>query len=621
MKNKIKELKWAYAWKFKEIKDKIKESTSLYISDWKEIAREAIIDWKEIINNNRIIFGWLVLFTLTHLNSWTINKTYEDTKFWVNKVLNNNLWFHLETSKQIIIYNIYKETIKEVWTEDIYDEKLQKALFEKINKYDEATGTKLLESLLLWFLYWFAYMKTVRRVRDDYMPIDAKTFTTFCLSSWWMVLVNWFVPWSMVYLESFALAWYTVYLHYMNIKNDRKYKFWTIEKMPIPFSSYNSKWKPVIWNEKMEQETWYTFKEVLDYYNEKWEIMSLLYKWEELERVKKYLKKVEDEGIWYSRVAFTMTTKSWELKTFLWTTEPNWQGGNNRFAEYLKNKEEIEEELAKTRELLNEMEEKAMRDKLTWIWNRRALDDHLHNLFTNWLRRNTDPKNIVVALIDIDNFKKYNDKWGHAGWDKVLKEFSLYMSEARNLRPWDWIYRLWWDEFILIFEWPTIEEIIWKLSKVRQDFFEKTWIGTSWWLKQFNVKEYYKKDQTIEETQQIIELIKEEADYYMYSVKYFKCIEEELVAKWIIQPWMLEKNGIAYPIFDENKNLVWAKIINAYWEFTITKEDLDLIEERKKVKTDAEDKNKLENNEINQKEELLSSDWAEKRQDEDDILR
>jgi hypothetical protein len=35
----------------------------------------------------------------------------------------------------------------------------------------------------------------------------------------------------------------------------------------------------------------------------------------------------------------------------------------------------------------------------------------------------------------------------------------------------------------------------------------------------------------MEETQQIIELIKEEADYYMYSVKYFKCIEEELVAR------------------------------------------------------------------------------------------
>ena len=122
-----------------------------------------------------------------------------------------------------------------------------------------------------------------------------------------------------------------------------------------------------------------------------------------------------------------------------------------------------------------------------------------------------------------------------------------------------------------------------------------SWLNSS--LKYFNVNEYYKEGQTLEETKQLIEYIKEEADYYMYSVKYFKCIEDELVARWVIKAWMKEKNWIAYPIFDENKNLIWAKIINAYWEFTITKEDLDLIEERKKVKTDEEDKNKLENNE------------------------
>jgi diguanylate cyclase (GGDEF)-like protein len=54
------------------------------------------------------------------------------------------------------------------------------------------------------------------------------------------------------------------------------------------------------------------------------------------------------------------------------------------------------------------MEEKAMSDKLTGVSNRRALDEDLHNLFIHKLRE-SDPKNIVLALIDIDDFKKFNE--------------------------------------------------------------------------------------------------------------------------------------------------------------------------------------------------------------------
>ncbi|MCK9272279.1 GGDEF domain-containing protein [Candidatus Gracilibacteria bacterium] len=617
MKNKINEIRGVYVGKLKEIKSKIKEHSSLYISEGKEI----VLDYKDIIYNNRVIFSGLVLFALTHLNSGTINKVYENARFGVNRVLNDNLGLQLEITKQKIIDKIFKETVKEVGTDDINNENLQKALFEKINKYDKVNGTMLLQSLLLGYLYYIAYMKNVRKVRDDYMPVEASSFLSFSLIAGGMTLVNGVTPGSIVYLESFALAGSVVYYHYRNVKNDKKYKYGTIEKMPIPFASYNSKGKPVIWNEKMEQETGYTLKEVLEYYNEHGEIMSLLYKGEELERVKRYLKKVKDEGIGYSKVAFTMTTKSGELKTFLWTTEPNGQGGTNRFAEYLKTKEEIEEELAKTRYLLNEMEEKAMSDKLTGVSNRRALDEDLHNLFIHKLRE-SDPKNIVLALIDIDDFKKFNEDGGHAAGDKVLKDFSLYMKEARNLRPGDGFYRLGGDEFVIIFENTTTEQIINKLNSIRQDYYNTTGIGTSWGLKYFNVKEFYKKDQTMEETQQIIELIKEEADYYMYSVKYFKCIEEELVARGVIKPGMKEKNGIAYPIFKETENLdgnkimnlVGAKIVNSYGEFTITKEDLDLIEERKKKKTDEEDKKKLDS-------EGFMAEIGEERHDEDIVNR
>lgn len=75
---------------------------------------------------------------------------------------------------------------------------------------------KVTASAILWFLYWFAYMKTIKKVKW-WMPIDISSFTTFSLTSWWMVVLNWFLPWSAVYMESFILAWYTVWLHLNNI--------------------------------------------------------------------------------------------------------------------------------------------------------------------------------------------------------------------------------------------------------------------------------------------------------------------------------------------------------------------------------------------------------------------
>lgn len=567
------------------MENKVKEFTGVETRMWKI---------RNTINEYKILFWWLTLLTLTPVYSPEINKAYENTKLWVSRTLNDNFWFSLNTTETDVLDQIIQDTIKKVGSDDIHNKQFQEALFKSIKKHDLINGTSILQAFIVFILYLSAYWEQLINQLKFGLPVKSKTFETFCLSNWLMVFINWLVPWSAVYLEWSVLAWTAVWINKFNELTWKKYSKWILQDLPVPIATYNKYWMPTLWNTKLEEESGYLEEEVIAYYKKNWEVMTLLYKWEELERVRQYLSKIEKDWVWYSDVAFTMTTKSWKLKTFLWTTRPNWQGWTNRYAKHLKSKEEIEEELAKTRFLLNEMEEKALSDILTWVSNRRKLEEDLHNLFTRKLRK-SDPKDIVVALIDIDDFRQYNTKEGHAAGDKVLKDFSMYMKEERNLRPGDGFYRLGGDEFIIVFENTSTEEIIWKLNKIRQDYFDTTWIWTSWWLKYFNVNEYYKDGQTLEETQQIIEYIKDEADYYMYSVKYFKCIEDELVARWVIESWMKEKNWIAYPIFDEKKELIWAKIINSYWEFTITKEDLDLIEERKKIKTDEEDRDKLEN--------------------------
>jgi len=170
----------------------------------------------------RVIFIWLALFGLSNVYATKINSIYDNIKYNVNEILNSNLWYNLNESKQKEIEKIFLNVVNELWYNNPEDPVFQQKLYSEIKNYEEITWTKLIQSLLLWFLYGFAYLKTINRVKNENLKIDVKSFTTFSLTSWWMVLVNWFVPWSLVYIESFILAWYTVYLHLKNEVNQKK---------------------------------------------------------------------------------------------------------------------------------------------------------------------------------------------------------------------------------------------------------------------------------------------------------------------------------------------------------------------------------------------------------------
>jgi len=60
-------------------------------------------------------------------------------------------------------------------------------------------------------------------------------------------------------------------------------------------------------------------------------------------------------------------------------------------------------------------------DPLTGIPNRRAF---LQDSEAQLKRQATDPRPIAVMLLDLDNFKAINDRFGHAVGDKVLQRFA-----------------------------------------------------------------------------------------------------------------------------------------------------------------------------------------------------
>lgn len=70
-------------------------------------------------------------------------------------------------------------------------------------------------------------------------------------------------------------------------------------------------------------------------------------------------------------------------------------------------------------ELFDEIKNKANRDYLTGLYNRRYLFDYGKILYEKY---KIEQKEFAVALIDIDKFKSINDAFGHSAGDMVIKE-------------------------------------------------------------------------------------------------------------------------------------------------------------------------------------------------------
>jgi diguanylate cyclase (GGDEF)-like protein len=63
----------------------------------------------------------------------------------------------------------------------------------------------------------------------------------------------------------------------------------------------------------------------------------------------------------------------------------------------------------------------AARDGLTGLRNRRAFDEHL---IRSWQQALRDRKTIALMFIDVDAFKKYNDRYGHKAGDIALQRIA-----------------------------------------------------------------------------------------------------------------------------------------------------------------------------------------------------
>ena len=114
----------------------------------------------------------------------------------------------------------------------------------------------------------------------------------------------------------------------------------------------------------------------------------------------------------------------------------------NRFADVL---DALRREQSKLERANRKLQESAITDSLTGLYNRRYLQEVSPGMLAQVLR---DGRYLTAVLLDMDHFKAINDSWGHLGGDAVLVHFARLLKH--NSRANDYLFRIGGEEFMIL---------------------------------------------------------------------------------------------------------------------------------------------------------------------------
>jgi diguanylate cyclase len=99
--------------------------------------------------------------------------------------------------------------------------------------------------------------------------------------------------------------------------------------------------------------------------------------------------------------------------------------------------------------------EQVREDQLTGTLNRRGLDDAMQREIARAQRKGSP---LCVAILDLDNFKKLNDTYGHQAGDDALVHLSNVVK--KTLRPTDTVARFGGEEFVIVFSETDLKQAV-----------------------------------------------------------------------------------------------------------------------------------------------------------------
>jgi diguanylate cyclase (GGDEF)-like protein len=130
---------------------------------------------------------------------------------------------------------------------------------------------------------------------------------------------------------------------------------------------------------------------------------------------------------------------------------------------YLVNWRLSERQAVEISRLVSRLEGLARTDPLTGVPNRRVWEEELPRELERARRMGTA---LCVAMIDLDHFKAYNDRFGHQAGDLVLKEAaSAWRAEVRST---DLLARYGGEEFVLLLPACALDDAVEIIERLRQ---------------------------------------------------------------------------------------------------------------------------------------------------------
>jgi two-component system cell cycle response regulator len=120
-------------------------------------------------------------------------------------------------------------------------------------------------------------------------------------------------------------------------------------------------------------------------------------------------------------------------------------------------------------ELLRQLELLSISDGLTGLYNRRFFDTKIFEEARRAYRQNHE---LFLAVLDVDNLKEINDKYGHLAGDKLLKSVGDIIKHCIRENV-DWPFRYGGDEFCVILTQVSQEQALMTSERFIQSFNDK----------------------------------------------------------------------------------------------------------------------------------------------------
>jgi diguanylate cyclase (GGDEF)-like protein len=149
----------------------------------------------------------------------------------------------------------------------------------------------------------------------------------------------------------------------------------------------------------------------------------------------------------------------------------------------------------------------SMTDQLTNLYNRHYLDKAFE--YASKSRREKDSKGLQLIMLDIDNFKRINDSYGHSIGDEILQ--SLAKILVNNTRPYDVVARQGGEEFEILLPECKLDTAIQIAERIRKQIENYDNIKHPRFTASLGVAEYSKGD--------TIKSLRQRADIAVYQAK------------------------------------------------------------------------------------------------------